>query len=96
MAARGRLVLFGTSADPEGEVPLQSLYRKGLRILGYAGLLESDEVMAKSIGDALRALAEGRLSVEIDSILPLDQVNEAFDRLTDRSVRGNLVLDLTE
>jgi NADPH:quinone reductase len=94
MAPHGRLAIFGTSADPVGEVPLQSLYRKGLSILGYAGLLESDEVMAKSIGEALQALADGRLTVEVDSVLPLDEVNRAFDRLTDRSVRGNLVLDL--
>lgn len=38
----GRLVLFGTSAGPDGQVPLRSLYRKGISVLGYAGLLESD------------------------------------------------------
>jgi NADPH2:quinone reductase len=95
MSPHGRLVLFGTSADPAGELPLQSLYRKGLRVLGYAGLLESDDVMAESIGGALQALAGGRLSVEIDSVMPLDAVNDAFERLTDRSVRGNMVLDLS-
>jgi NADPH:quinone reductase len=89
----GRLVLFGTSAGPDGRVPLQSLYRKGLSVLGYAGLLESDEAMAAATRRALQALAAGQLSVPIDSAVPLRDVNEAFDRIHRRAVRGKLVLD---
>jgi NADPH:quinone reductase len=89
----GRLVIFGASAGPDGQVSWQSLYGKGIRVLGYAGLLESDEDMSAAIGRALQALAAGELSVPIDSAVPLDQVNEAFDRIEGRSVRGKLVLD---
>jgi len=89
----GRLVIFGASAGPEGQVPLQSLYSKGLRILGYAGLLESDEAMSSAIEKALRALAAGELSVPVDAALPLDQVSQAFERISDREVLGKLVLD---
>jgi len=32
-------------AGSEGGAPLRSLYRTGISVLGYAGLLESDEVM---------------------------------------------------
>ena len=35
----GRLVSFGTSAGAEVEFNLQALYRKGLSLLGYAGML---------------------------------------------------------
>lgn len=90
---RGRLVLFGASAGPEGQVPLRSLYRKGLVVRGYAGLIEPDEAMTAGARAALDALARGLLSVAIDSILPLGQVNEAFDRIEKRSVHGKLVLD---
>jgi NADPH2:quinone reductase len=89
----GRLVIFGASAGPEGLVPLQSLYSKGLRVLGYAGLLESDEAMSSAIEKALRALAAGELSVPVDAALPLDQVGQAFERIGDREVLGKLVLD---
>ena len=89
---RGRLVLYGTSADPAGEVPLRSLYRKGLTLRGYAGLIEPDEAMTAGARAALDALARGLPSVAIDSILPLDQVNEAFGRIENRSVRGKLLL----
>jgi NADPH2:quinone reductase len=89
----GRLVIFGASAGPEGQVPLQSLYSKGIQVLGYAGLLESDEAMSSAIGKALRALAAGELSVPVDAALPLDQVGQAFERIGDREVLGKLVLD---
>lgn len=91
----GRLVLFGTSAGPDGQVPLQSLYRKGITVTGYAGLLESDEVMSAAIGEALRAVAAGQMSVPVDETVPLAQVNEAFGRLTGRQSRGKIVLDTT-
>jgi len=94
MAPHGRLVLFGTSAGPEGEVPLQQLYRKGLTVFGYAGLMEPTERINQGIADVLAALAEGRITVPVDTVLPLDRVNEAFDRITERSLQGKVVLDL--
>jgi NADPH:quinone reductase len=92
---RGRLVLYGTSAGPEGQVPLQSLYRKAVTVLGYAGMLEPDDAINTALRQALMALAEGRFSVPIDSAMPLVQVNEAFDRIQRRDVRGKVVLDTT-
>jgi NADPH:quinone reductase-like Zn-dependent oxidoreductase len=63
-------------------------------VLGYAGLLESDEAMGTAIRQALQALADGQLTVPVDAAVPLAQVNEAFDRIGQRDVRGKLVLDL--
>ncbi|HWE57117.1 MAG TPA: zinc-binding alcohol dehydrogenase family protein [Acidimicrobiales bacterium] len=94
MANRGRLVPFGTSAGPEGQVPLQQLYRKGITVLGYAGLIESEEVLTQAATEALAALAAGRFEIVIDRAVPLGQVNTALDLLSDRSVLGNVVLDL--
>ena len=93
LAPRGRLVLFGTSAGPVGAVPLQLFYRNSLRLFGYGGLIESDETMAAAITAALNAQAAGQLSVPIDSVVPLQDVNDAFARLERRDVRGKLVLD---
>ncbi|MHB1583221.1 MAG: quinone oxidoreductase family protein [Acidimicrobiales bacterium] len=91
---RGRLVLYGTSADPTGEVPLQLLYRKGLTVYGYGGLIEPDDVLAEHLEVALQALADGLLEVVVDRLLPLAEVNRAFDLLVDREVRGKVLLDL--
>jgi len=94
MAPGGRLVLFGTSAGTEGEVPLQQLYRKSLTVFGYGGLSESPERINQGMTAVLAALADGVFTVPVDDVVPLGQVNEALDRLTDRSLRGKLVLDL--
>ncbi len=94
MAEHGRLALFGASAGTDGPVPLQLLYRKGLTIVGYGGLLEPDDVTVRWIAETLRAVVDGRLRVPIDSVVPLGDVNDALDRLTDRSLEGKVVLDL--
>jgi NADPH:quinone reductase-like Zn-dependent oxidoreductase len=73
---------------------MQSLYRKGLTVFGYAGLLEPEERMAAAKAEALRALADGRLKVTIAEVLPLTRVNDAFAVLGDRAVTGKIVLDL--
>ena len=94
LAVRGRLVIFGTSAGPAGTIHLQTLYRSALRILGYGGLGDSQEVLGAALAQALRALADGRLDVAIGTTLPLSQVNEAFDLLAARKVMGKVVLEL--
>lgn len=95
LAPHGRLVIFGTSAGPTGELPLRSLYRKGLTVLGYGGLIEPDEVLAKALEAALQALADGRFEVPVDAVLPLAEVNGALSRLASRGARGKLVLDVS-
>jgi D-arabinose 1-dehydrogenase-like Zn-dependent alcohol dehydrogenase len=49
--------------------------------------------MSAGIRKALEALTNGQLTVPIDAAVPLKQVSDAFERITQRSVRGNLVLD---
>ena len=93
-AVRGRVVSFGTSAGAEVTFNMQQLYRKMISLLGYAGLqLRRDEQRA-GLERALRALADGSIKVRIDSVLALEDVNEAFHRLNSRTVQGKLVLDL--
>lgn len=90
----GRLVIFGASADTRGELPLQALYRKGLSVLGYGGLGEPPEALARGMAEALEAMRDGRIAVAVDSVLPLESAHEALDRLAERSVAGKLVLSL--
>ena len=90
----GRLVSFGTSAGAEVDFNLQTLYRKGLSLLGYGGMLVTPEMRRRGLEAVLGALRDGQLEVVIDSVLPLEDVNEAFARIARRQVRGNLVLDV--
>jgi NADPH:quinone reductase len=94
LVARGRLVSFGTSAGPEVTFNLQSLYRKSLSLLGYAGMLLSREERRSGLEAALGALRDGALTVRVDEVLALGEINHAFDRLAGRGVEGKLLLDL--
>jgi NADPH2:quinone reductase len=94
LVPKGRLVIFGTSAGPEGTVQLQQLYRNGLRVLGYGGLLLDDDERRTGLGATLEAMAAGQLRIPVDRVLPLAEVNDAFAALKDRALRGKVVLDL--
>jgi NADPH2:quinone reductase len=94
LSARGRLVSFGTSAGPEVELNMQTVYRKMISILSYGGMQVGREQRRRGLVAALGALQDGRLKLRIDDVLGLEQVNEAFDRLVQRSVQGKLLLEL--
>jgi NADPH2:quinone reductase len=95
LAPFGRFVSFGVSAGPVAEINMQMVYRKGLTVFGYGGLIESAERMAAGKAAALAALADGRLKVVVADILPLGRVNDAFTALVDRAVTGKIVLDVS-
>jgi NADPH:quinone reductase len=94
MAENGRMVIFGTSAGTTGEVPLQSIYRKNLTILGYGGLIAPAQVLAEAKQQALQAVASGEMDMAIGATFPLAQTNEAVDSLMNRAVQGKIVLEL--
>jgi len=94
LAPFGRYVSFGVSAGPMAEINMQQLYRKGLTVYGYGGLVEPADRMAAGKAAALAGLAEGKLKVVIAERLPLGRVNDAFAALVDRAVSGKIVLDL--
>ena len=94
MAPGGRLVSYGASAGAETSINLPKFYRSGQRILGYAGGRLTTEQRRAGLVEALAALADGRLRVRVDRVLPLSEVNEAFAMLVARSVTGKLLLDV--
>ena len=94
LAPFGRFVSFGVSAGPTAEINMQMVYRKGLTVYGYGGLIEPVERMAAGKEAALAALADGRLKVVVAEVLPLGRVNDAFTALVDRAVSGKIVVDL--
>jgi NADPH2:quinone reductase len=95
MAARGRIVSLGVSAGADVTFDMRLLYRKMLSLLGYGGTILAREERRRGLEAALEAVRAGELSVRVDSVLPLEEVNEAFQRLADRHVQGKLLLDLS-
>ncbi len=94
IAPRGRLVSYGVSAGPDVAFNIQQLYRKMITLFGYGGMLLTADERRTGLQAALSALAAGELRVRIDEVLTLEEVGEAFARLTERRVQGKLLLAL--
>lgn len=91
LAIGGRLVVYGTSADEMVTLNLRALYRKGITLLGYTGLVEPADRQAAVLARLLELLQAGTLQVHTE-VLPLADAALAHARIVDRQVLGKLVL----
>ncbi|MBL7496410.1 zinc-binding alcohol dehydrogenase family protein [Frankia sp. CNm7] len=91
-AVGGRIVIVGVSAGQDISLPGRTFYRKGLSLLGYAGLVVTPEGRATATRALAADVVAGRLRIPVDEVVPLDRFDEAFARLRDRSVLGKVVL----
>lgn len=95
LSAGGKIVLYGTSSNPQGEIPLQDLYRKGASILGYGGINESPQRIRDGLSDALVELGAGRMKVHIGKRYPLDRFDLALEDLSHHTNPGKIILDIS-
>ena len=63
IANKGRLVVYGTSNDERVSINLRRLYRKGVTLLGYSGLVETAEEQREALDTLLAMMAAGALHV---------------------------------
>lgn len=96
LADRGRLVIIGLLAGSESEISLGRLLRKRLRVIG--SVLRSRSLEEKSaIAEAFRATVwplfeDGTVQPVIDRVMPIEQVEDAHELLTDNATIGKVVL----
>jgi NADPH:quinone reductase len=90
----GRLINYGTSASVDVMLQMRNLYRNGVSLIGYTGLLLTPEERAHALNELFADLAAGRIQVTIDEILPLSGAGEAHRRILAKEVVGKLVLDV--
>ena len=92
LAPNGRYVNYGTSGGTAVTLDMRTLYRKGISLSGYTGLLETsrDDAFA-ALFDAVRS---GKLTVPIDAVLPLAEAGAAHARILAKGVRGKILLDV--
>jgi NADPH2:quinone reductase len=90
---KGRLVVYGTSNAEQVSINLRRLYRKGVSLLGYAGLVDTAEEQRTALDTLLAMLAAGSLRVPIGDVLPLEQAADAHARILGRGVEGKILLD---
>ncbi len=92
----GKIVIYGTSSNPKGEIPLQDLYRKGANILGYGGINEPPQRIRDGIVDALAELGAGRMKVHISKKYSLEDFTLALEDLSHNTNPGKIILDIAK
>jgi len=93
IANQGRLVVYGTSNNEQVSINLRRLYRKGVTLLGYAGMVDTAEEQRTAMDSLLAMMEAGSLRVPVGKVLPLAAAAEAHARILDREVEGKIVLD---
>ncbi len=94
MSPFGRLVNYGTSAGVDVMLNMRNLYRNGVSVFGYTGLLLTPDERATTLDLLFAEVAAGRLTIAIDEVLPLSAAGEAHQRILNKGVEGKLVLDV--
>ena len=92
VAQGGRIIVFGVSAGARGEIDYATLYRKAVTITGHASLALPEAEARDALSGCLDLVADGRVRVLVDEVLPLGAVNAAHRRLVERKTTGKLVL----
>ena len=93
IANKGRLVVYGTSNDERVSINLRRLYRKGVDVLGYSGLVETADEQRVALDTLLAMMAAGTVNVPVGDALPLSAAADAHARILGRGVEGKIVLD---
>jgi NADPH:quinone reductase-like Zn-dependent oxidoreductase len=86
LARGGRLVTYGATTGPAGDTDIRHVFWKQLEIVGttMAGSAEFQAVM--------KLVFSGELHPVVDSVLPLDRIAEAHERLERGEQFGKIVL----
>jgi NADPH2:quinone reductase len=98
MALRGRIILIGGVAGGKADVDLYQILRKRLHIIGTVlrarSLQEKIAITDAFAREVVSLLASGSIQPVIDSVFPLDQIQDAHRRLESNETFGKVVLTI--
>jgi NADPH:quinone reductase-like Zn-dependent oxidoreductase len=96
-APQGRVVLVGTLAGGRAELDVMTAMRQRLRISGTVLRSRDDAEKARATEtfarDVVPLLANRQIEPVVDRVLPLDEVEAAYDALASNTTFGKVVLD---
>ena len=99
MAMKGRIILIGGVAGGKTDVDLYQILRKRLHIIGTVlrarSLEEKITITAAFAREVVPLLAAGSIQPVIDSVDPIEQIQNAHRRLESNETFGKVVLTLT-
>jgi putative PIG3 family NAD(P)H quinone oxidoreductase len=98
MALEGRIILIGGVAGGKADVDLYQILRKRLHIIGTVlrarSLEEKIAITNAFAGEVVPLLGEGTIQPVIDSIFPLEKIQDAHRRLESNETFGKVVLTM--
>ncbi len=98
MALRGRLILIGGVAGGKTDVDLYQILGKRLHIIGTVlralSLEEKIAITGAFAREVVPLLAQGTIQPVIDSVFPLEQIQDAHRRLESNETFGKVVLTM--
>src|SRR5437899_7060000 len=87
LARGGTIVTCGATTGREVKLNIWPLFVKQQRLIGSYGRNRAD------LEATLQWAADGKLKPVIDSVFPLDQTAEAFEKLRSRKVLGKVLIE---
>jgi putative PIG3 family NAD(P)H quinone oxidoreductase len=99
MALRGRIILIGGVAGGKADVELYQILRKRLHVIGTVlrarSLDEKIAITAAFTKEVVPLLAQGTIQPVIDSVFPLEQIQDAHRRLESNETFGKVALTIS-
>jgi len=99
MAPRGRIVLIGGVAGGKTEVDLYQILGKRLHVIGTVlrarSLEEKIAITAAFAREVVPLLAQGTIQPVIDSVFPIERIQDAHRRLESNETFGKVVLTMS-
>lgn len=96
LGLKGRLMLVGTLAGPQGELDLRAVLGKRLKLIGTvlrSRPLEEKIAATQAFADeVVPLLAQGKLRAVVDSEFPLAEIRAAHQRMESNATFGKVVL----
>jgi NADPH2:quinone reductase len=99
MALRGRIILIGGVAGGKADVDLYQILRKRLHIAGTVlrarSLQEKIEITTAFAQEVVPLLEKGSVQPVIDSVFPLEKIQDAHRRLESNETFGKVVVTVS-
>lgn len=84
----GRLVICGVTGGHKTSLHLGQLWMREISIIGCINEPEND------LEDVVKMIDAGSIRAVVDSVLPLDSTEQAYDRMKERNFFGKVVLTI--
>lgn len=95
IAWKGRYLIVGFAAGDIPQIPMNLPLLKGCQIVGvfWGGFFRNEpQKNAENFGTIIKWFAEGKLTSRIHAQYPLEKVAEAMNAMTNKEVKGKIVL----